>query len=299
VVLKKKAHCDIDDNRRPFFPNDPETFCFVGHPADFGASVSLALNGNTAVVGAPGDNESDGAAWAFTRSGSTWVQQDEKLTGGGEQNFDERYTPKHIGGQFGASVGLFANGHTALIGGPFDDTEIHNGRAAHGAAWAYTRSGTNWTQQGGKLTGTGGDSPEGRQFGHSVALSSDGNTALIGGPKAEWSEEAEGAAWVLTRSDTNWTQQGERLKNDEPVEGGWDEEAGKSVALTADGNSALVGGSSDAGDCRLGCTHLFVRSGSVWDQQREEFAARGPVALSGDASTALVGTAVYVNAPHK
>ena len=43
----------------------------------------------------------------------------------------------------------------------------------------FTRSGSTWTQQGAKLTG-GGENGKG-DFGQSVALSADGNTALIGG----------------------------------------------------------------------------------------------------------------------
>src|SRR5215468_5674155 len=39
--------------------------------ADSGKSV--AISGNTAVVGAPGDNSGAGAAYVFTRSGATWT----------------------------------------------------------------------------------------------------------------------------------------------------------------------------------------------------------------------------------
>ena len=43
----------------------------------------------------------------------------------------------------------------------------------------FTRSGASWTQQGSKLTGS--DEIGAGGFGASVALSADGNTALIGG----------------------------------------------------------------------------------------------------------------------
>jgi hypothetical protein len=45
------------------------------------------------------------------------------------------------------SVALSADGNTAIVGGVADNAEI-------GAAWVYTRSGTDWTQQGNKLVGT-------------------------------------------------------------------------------------------------------------------------------------------------
>ena len=71
-------------------------------------------------------------------------------------------------------MALAANGNSGLIGGPGDDSFI-------GAAWVFTRSGSAWTQQGSKLTDNG-QGTDGPRFGHSVALSANGNTALIGGP---------------------------------------------------------------------------------------------------------------------
>ena len=41
----------------------------------FGFRVALSSNGKTAVVSGPGDNGGAGAAWVFSRSGSTWTQQ--------------------------------------------------------------------------------------------------------------------------------------------------------------------------------------------------------------------------------
>src|SRR3954468_4391847 len=64
-----------------------------------------------------------------------FVQQGAKLTGGGEVG----------AGQFGYSAALSADGDTALIGGRLDNGAV-------GAAWAFTRSGAVWTQQGTKLT---------------------------------------------------------------------------------------------------------------------------------------------------
>ena len=93
-----------------------------------------------------------GAAWVFTRSGATWTQQGGKLVGTGHIGEGEF---AHVGeGEFGASVALSGDGNTALIGGPGDDS-------GKGAAWVFTRSGSTWTQQGAKLTGTG-ETGEGR-----------------------------------------------------------------------------------------------------------------------------------------
>ena len=95
----------------------------------FGFSVALSSDGNTALIGSPDliggpdDNPGFGAAWVFTRSGSTWTQQGSKLTGSGESG----------SGVFGSSVALSADGNTALIGGPYDNGVV-------GAAWVFTPS---------------------------------------------------------------------------------------------------------------------------------------------------------------
>ncbi len=249
-------------------------------PGLFGHSVALSADGNTALIGGPYDNGKTGAAWVFTRSGTTWTQQGEKLTGGGESG----------PGLFGASVALSADGNTALIGGEADQGVVSED---HGAAWVFTRSGTTWTQQGEKLTGSGevgGGQVRSGHFGHSVALSADGNTALIGG---YGDNSGNGAAWVFTRSGTTWTQQGEKLTGGMVSRGGG---FGGSVALSADGNTALIGAPEYYGSS--GAVWVFTRSGTTWTQQGEKFTGTGKigasafgtsVALSADGNTALIG----------
>jgi hypothetical protein len=72
----------------------------------------------------------------------------------------------------GYSVSLSANGNTAIVGGFNDNSNT-------GAAWVFTQSNGVWTQQGSKLVGTGAVGPA--LQGYSVALSGDGNTAIVGG----------------------------------------------------------------------------------------------------------------------
>jgi hypothetical protein len=43
--------------------------------AELGISVAISADGNTALVGAAGYKGFAGAAWVFTRSGSTWTEQ--------------------------------------------------------------------------------------------------------------------------------------------------------------------------------------------------------------------------------
>lgn len=236
----------------------------------FGTSVTLSSDGNTALIGGGADNGSNGAVWAFTRSGSTWTQQGEKLTGGGE-----------IGkGKFGASVALSTDGNTALIGGSADNINV-------GAAWAFTRSGSTWAQQGSKLTGSGEVGEGG--FGVSVDLSSDGSTALIG---AQGDNALSGAAWVFVRSGSTWTQQGAKLTGNGEVGTG---HFGQSLSLSSDGNTALIGAYGD--EKASGAVFEEKRSGTTWTQAGTKLVGSesspstqfGTVALSADASTAVVG----------
>jgi Bacterial Ig-like domain (group 3)/IPT/TIG domain len=239
--------------------------------ANQGHSVALSANGNTAIVGGSGDNNFAGATWVFVRSGGVWTQQGNKLVGSGAAGLFQ-----------GVSVALSANGNTAIVGGLGD-----NGNA--GAAWVFIRSGGVWTQQGNKLVGTGAVGKA--QQGSSVALSEDGNTTIVGGHA---DNSNAGAAWVFIRSGGVWTQQGNKLVGtgaaDPAVQG-------SSVALSGDGNTAVVGGSNDS--TGVGAVWAFGRkSNGVWAQQGNKMLGSGAigkaaqgvsVALSSDGNTVIVG----------
>lgn len=238
-----------------------------------GHAAALSADGNTAIVGGWGDNGQSGAAWVFTRTNGTWTQQGSKLVGTGATGPARQ----------GFAVALSADGNTALVGGPRDNTDT-------GAAWVFTRQGGAWTQQGSKLIGTGavGIAREGT----SVALSGDGNTALIGGSGDNGNL---GAAWVFTRTNGTWTQQGSKLVGvgTQGPSVFW----GNSVALSQDGNTALFGGSGDNAD--FGGVWVLTRDASgQWNQQGVKLVGTGAVgsahqgyrvALSGDGNTAVWG----------
>jgi hypothetical protein len=235
-----------------------------------GRGVALSADGNTALIGDPSASTRPGSAWVFTRSGSTWTEQ-ETLRG-----------PNASGeGRFGKGVALSADGNTALIGDPSAETE-------HGAAWLYTRTGSKWTAHGQSLTA--GARSQRIHFGRSVALSSDGNTALIGDPG---DVGYVGSAWLLTRSGASWSQLGEALR------GGLESGKGRfgySLALSGDGLTALIGGPTDEGG--RGAAWVFTSGGSSFTQQGEKLtpalADAGAhfgysLALSEDGNTALIG----------
>ena len=234
----------------------------------FGSSVALSADGNTALIGEPSAAALPGSAWVFTRSGTTWTRS-AVLPGEGVG----------VGGRFGKSVALSADGETALVGDP-------SAASQRGNALVFTHAGSGWT-----LDQTLADAELSHlaHFGRSVSLSSDGATALVGGPG---DAGYQGAAWVFTRGATSWNQQTGKLTGAEEV---GQARFGKSVALSGDGTEALIGGMNDAEN--VGAVWPFARSGSSFVQQGGKIkgAAEEPhfgysVALSGDGSLGLVGS---------
>ena len=234
----------------------------------FGFSVAIA--GDIAVVGAQGDDENgdeSGAAYVFTRSDAGWSQE-AKLTANDAE----------AGDQFGGSIALF--GETILVGARRDDD---NGDES-GAAYLFTRYGSDWIQQA-KLTAADGEA--GAEFGRSVALSDD--TVIIGAARDDEKGEDSGSVYVFTRSGTNWSQ----LAKLTAADGAKGDVFGISVAL--DGDTALIGADLDD-DKRenSGSVYVYTRSKGTWSQQAKLTAADAGnvdifgvrVAISGD--TALI-----------
>jgi len=224
---------------------------------EFGYSVSLSADGNTALIGAPSTAEhGNGAAWVFARNGSSWTQQGQKLTSG---EFTEG---------FGFSVALSAHGNVALIGS-WDDV------AFVGTARVFVRKGSSWIQQGNKLG-------QGAGFGMSVALAARGRTALIAGDRD---------ARVFVRSRKGWVRQGRPL----PLGGEHAPLSGRLVALSANGNTALIGGGFSAAQVFTRTGSRWTRHGSTLSRDAPPEPPTGfsifgdSVALAGDGRTALVG----------
>jgi len=231
----------------------------VTAPGDYFGDF-VALEGDTAVVGANGKGALKGAAYVFTRSAATWTQQGKLLATGGAP-----------GDSFGDCVSI--SGDSVLVGAGGDD-------ARPGAAFVFTRDGGAWTQQA-KLVAD--DGVNGDTFGLALAIS--GDTAVVGAYRKNGDR---GAAYVFTRSGTTWTQQAKLL----PMDGADSDFFGGAVALEDD--TAVVGASSK--DVGQGAAYVFTRSGTTWTQQAKLVAAD---AADGDffgESVSLSGRTVLVGA---
>ncbi len=235
--------------------------------SQLGFSVALSADGNTALVGGPGDDNAQGAAWIFTRSGIHWSEVS-KLVGIGSSGASQQ----------GWSVALSANGSTALIGAPGDT-------AYAGAAWVFVLSEGSWMQQGPKLADT---AIAAARLGFSVSLSADGNMALLGGPHYN---SGAGGAWVWKRSDSIWTAAPGVLAG--TPAGGRSVEQGYSVAISADGSMALSGGPGDANG--VGAAWVFALSSGGWSQQAKLIGSNAPAGQGVSVALSMLdGNAVAV-----
>ncbi|VAW89017.1 hypothetical protein MNBD_GAMMA17-1810 [hydrothermal vent metagenome] len=244
----------------------------VGLSDFFGEALSLSADGNTLAVGArneasaaigvstDGTGEGDdsamgtGAVYIFTRSGATWSRQAyikaSNSGGGGTVNGD----------LFGISVSLSEDGDTLAVGAIGEDSNaigVNGGEGddlsftGSGAAYIFSRNGSNWNQQAYiKASNTGMDDA----FGIAVSISTDGNTLAVGassesssatGINSDESNDSaafSGAAYIFKRSDTNWSQQAYIKANVNSAGSAY----GRTVKLSADGNTLAIGANAES-----------------------------------------------------
>ncbi len=236
------------------------------------SSVSTGVNGNQA------DNTAlnSGADYVFVRSGSTWSQQaylKASNTGAGDQ--------------FGYTVSI--SGDTLVVGAYGEDSnatgvggnQADNSASTSGAAYAFVRSGSTWTQQA-YLKASNTEASD--AFGYSVSISGDtlvvgayaesSNATGVNGNQTDNTATGSGAAYVFARSGSAWSQQA-YLKASNT---GASDQFGSRVSISGDAlvvgaigessNATGVGGSqtnNNAGGS--GAAYLFARSGGTWSQQ--------------------------------
>lgn len=148
-------------------------------------ALAISGDGNTLIAGGPNwmnTLNTQGGAWVWSRSGSTWTSQ-----GGSSQYGGVLSSAPQVGGAEGFSVSISADGNTAAISMTNNNTT--------GGFFVWTRSGSTWTKfTPSELTGTGatGQAVQGR----SIAISGNGTTIAIGGSN---DNTIHGAEWVFLR----------------------------------------------------------------------------------------------------
>ena len=281
----------------------------------FGFSVALSADGNTLAVGAYGEDSNSGAVYVFTRSGASWTQQAYVKASNTDSNDN-----------FGRSVALSADGNTLAVGAVGEDSnatginapggQTDNSASFSGAVYVFARTGSTWAQQ---AYVKASNTEVFDWFGISVALSADGNTLAVGaifedsidtgvnGDDTDNSTSDSGAVYVFTRTDSTWAQQAYVKASNT----GADDNFGRSVALSADGNTLAVGAANEDSNATginvpggqtnnsafdSGAVYVLTRSGASWTQQAYVKASNTgssdgfgfSVALSADGNTLAV-----------
>ncbi len=215
---------------------------------NFGYAVSVL--GDTALIGAYAyTSNGTGSVYAFTRTGTTWTQQQKILA-----------PDPAIGDRFGGVISR--SGDTALICAYRDDDYVTDS----GSVYVYTLIGTTWTLQQ-KLTASDGSVLA--EFGRGLSL--DGDTALIGSPLDDDNGQYSGSAYIFTRTGTTWTQKQKLTPSD-----GATNDYFSDFAVSLDGDTAFIGawGNSNNG-VRTGSAYVFTNTGTTWTQQQNITASDG------------------------
>jgi hypothetical protein len=254
---------------------------------DFGYSVAISADDTTALVGAYGSDlagAQDGAVYVYrVASAGDWSTTSMALATITLSGLNS--TMAYL--RFGYSVALSADGTTALIGAPAESggSTAYIYHVASESSWASTVTPTATIYDGSGVNDG---------FGDSVALSSNGTTALIGAPLGSGeSYSYSGDAYVFrAASEASWASTATptaTLGNGATESDNF----GYSVALSASGTTALIGS-------RFDVAYVFrVSSVADWASTTTPTATLSngavdgdfgySVALSGDGTTAIIG----------
>ena len=257
------------------------TALFADTADEFGRSV--AISGDTIVVGAPFDDDfcppgnsdcNSGSAHVFVRTGEQW-SVGAKL----------RASDAAAGDFFGFSVAI--SGDTAVVGAHHPNVVGSN----PGSAYVFQKPATGWANAFETVILTASDAADGDTFGASVAIS--GDTAVVGAPFAEPAGVRSGRAYVFVGSGASWSQQRKLTAQD----AGATDVFGFSVAIS--GNTAVVGafGDDGGGGAGSGSAYVFVRDGTTWSRSIKLTASDAAtqdsfgfsVAVSGGGAKVVVG----------
>jgi len=211
---------------------------------------SVAISEDTIVVGANGDKDAGdwtGSAYVFRYDGANWVERAKLLADGIGYYWEE----------FGFDVAISADSNTVLIGA----CKANDNGSKSGAAYIFLFDGFDWIQQA-KLLAS--DGVELATFANAVAISDDGNTALIGAPGIDTTGYTAGSAYVFSFDGRQWNEEQKLVASD----ASHGDHFGHHVAIS--GQTAVIGayGDDDAEPndlyCNSGSAYVFGFDGTSW-----------------------------------
>ena len=223
--------------------SDPAASDWFGH--------SVAVDGDTVVVGALGDDHSSrfeaGSVYVFVEPTDGWDDDTEttKLTASDAATYD----------RFGGSVGI--DGDTIVVGAPNDD----DGGSSSGSVYVFVKPTDGWDDddtETAKLTAS--DAAGGDRFGESVGI--DGDTVVIGAREDGHNfTVGAGSVYVFVKPDGGWADDGTETTKLTASDAAVGDRFGESVGT--DGDTMVVGAPyGDYGANRAGSVYVVdVSSG--------------------------------------
>jgi len=216
-----------------------------------GLGVSVAISGDTIVAGAPGQTESEGAAYVFVEPTGGWANatQTAKLTASDGAPED----------QLGNSIAM--SGDTIVAGA---EGVTVDGNAGQGAAYVFVEPTGGWVDayQTAKLTASDGGAGDGLGLQGTVAIS--GDTVVAGAQDATvGANAAQGAVYVFVEPTGGWAN-GTQTAKLTASDGGAGDTLGSSVAISGD---RIVAGAQDAtvgANADQGAVYVFVEPTGGW-----------------------------------
>ena len=240
---------------------------------------SVAISGNTVVVGAYGVNDGNGAAYVFTEPASGWknMTQTAELTASDAQVYP--------GGNLGYSVSI--DGNTVVVGArnafDFQAPPLYSG-----AAYVFNKPASGWTNMTETAKLVPSDGANNDVFGTSVSIS--GNTVVVGAPNATVGGNVwRGAAYVFAEPGSGWANMTETAKLT-ASDGAEDDFFGNSVSIS--GNTAVVGAFLANGvNGTNGSAYVFTEPPSGWAGMTQT----AELSVSDAAATGEFGTSVSIS----
>ena len=236
----------------------------------FGLASALSGDGTMALIGASGltGGVGCGAVYCFTREPNSVYWEQQSL-------FHASDPVSSDNDQFGISVAMSKNGTKALVASTHQNLYGKN----RGAVYYFTRHGKTWTQQ--SVFGASDPVADNDEFGTSIAMSADGNMALIGAEKSCCQGHKRGVVYCFKRHGNTWMQESHFGPPSSMCSDG--DAFGCSIALSANGNIALIGAYEHGFGVgtQRGIAHCFNRQGCEWIYQ-SSFWAEDPKSADGD-----------------
>jgi hypothetical protein len=215
-----------------------------GSEAGNGFGTSVAIAGDTIVVGAPGVSE----VYIFVKPAGGWKNMTETSIVTDRLNGTDA---------FGCAVAINASGNTIVIGA--DEAET-----ARGVAYLAVEPSGGWqSMEAPTASLTASDGVRNDLFGNSVAI--DGSTVAVGAFGKPYPQDY-GAAYVFVEPATGWTSmtQTAELNAAVPILRG---SLGTSVAIL--GNTVAAGAYGGTGSQPAGNVYVFVEPGGGWQNMTE------------------------------